>query len=178
MFDTDIHDYFRQNRKYAPKNGRATNVWLRSADTLTRGGVKTMSDLAKIKSDVDFIRYFIDFESPGKELDDSGFDFANKMRAKYSRDAHKEELLAAGEVLVEEYFSAHSPRDAPKGAAARMAKSLRLSGIETMRQLADTAPEKIAKVRNMGGKAIAVALALREKYTNELRIEGGERGER
>ena len=175
MCDTDIHSYFRQHKKHASRDGRAANVWLRSADVLARGGLKTMGDLTGIKSDVDFIRYFIDFESPDKELDDEGFDFANKMRAKYARETRKAQLLAAGEVLVESYFSAHGPRDAPKGATARASSSLRRSGIETMRQLADAAPEKIAGIQNMGGKSLAVALALREKYmaekTIELRVE-------
>ena len=167
MFDTDIHAYFRQHRKHASKNGKAENVWARSADTLARGGIKTIGDLVEIKSDVDLIRCFIDFESPGKELDDEGYDFANKMRSKYSRDAHREELLASGEVLVEEYFSAHGPHDAPNGATTRASTSLRRIGIETMRQLADATPEMIARARNMGGKTLPVALALREKYMEE-----------
>ena len=167
MFDTDIHTYFRQHRKHATKNGKAENVWLRSADTLTHGGVKTMSDLAEIKSDVDFIRYFIDFESPGKKLDEGGYDFASKMKAKYSREARKEELLAAGEVLIEEYFSAHGSRDAPRGAATRAATSLRRAGIETMSQLAEATPEQIARARDMGGKTLPVALDMREKYMAE-----------
>ena len=130
-----------------------------------------MDDLTRIESDVDFIRHFIDFESPGKELDVDGYDYANKMRSKYSRDTRKEELLAAGEVLIEEYFSAHRPRDAPKGATARASKSLRNAGIETMRQLAEATPERIAMVRVMGGKTLPVALALREKYMEGLRVD-------
>ena len=170
MSDTEIHTYFNEHRRHASKNCRAAGVWLRSADTLARGGIKTMGDLVKIKSDVDFIRYFINFESPGKEMDDNGYDYANKMRGKYIRDTHKEELLAAGEVLIAEYFSAYAPRDAPKGAAARAATSLRRKGIETMRQLADASPDMIASAQNMGEKSLAVALALREKYANELRM--------
>ena len=168
---TDIHAYFKKHMKRASNSGRAANVWLRSADALVRGGVKTMGELAGIGSDVDFIRHFINFESPGRELDAEGYDFASKMRSKHSRERHKAQLLAAGEVLVEEYFSAHCPRDAPKGATARASKSLRNAGIETMRQLAEATPERIAMVRVMGGKTLPIALVLREKYINELRIE-------
>ena len=163
----DVYTYFKENAK----NSKAANVWLRSVEALARGGVKTMSELAKIESDVDFIRHFIDFESPGKELDDEGYDFASKMRAKYSRDTRKAQLLAAGEVLIEEYFSEHAPLDAPKGATARASSSLRRSGVETMRQLAETSPSTIARIHNIGSKTLAVALDMREKYAIELRVE-------
>ena len=123
MIDTDIHTYFKQHKKRAAKKAGAASVWLRSADTLARGGVKTMGDLAKINNCTDFIRYFIDFEGSGRKFDEDGFDFAGKMRAKYFHDTHKEKLLAAGEILVEAYFCAHGPRDAPKGTVARAAAS-------------------------------------------------------
>ena len=163
----DVYTYFKEN---AAKNNKAANVWLRSAEALARCGVKKMDDLANIGSDVDFIRHFINFESTAKELDDDSYDFASKMKAKYSRDAHKAKLRAAGEVLVEDYFLAHAPQDAPKGIAARAASGLRRRGIETMRQLAETSPSTIARIHNIGGKTLAVALDMREKYVVELGI--------
>jgi signal recognition particle subunit SEC65 len=164
--DISIPDYFS---KHAPKAGKKVKGRNLALDILTQNEIKTMRELCGIDYAQKEKIFYPQEIAKDRERFDAHFEanyIVNSMCGRYSKSVRAAELLAAGEVLISEYFMEHAPPES----ARRIANGLNRADIETMDALCYMPVEKLCRVRNIGEKSLEIILLLREGYAAEHRI--------
>lgn len=157
-WEINVRSYFIE---LAPKSGQSMEVCNRAIDVLIKSGVSTMRELAG-KNEAWIFHLFLGERG---QLDEECHDLVRDMQNKYLVAVQKAELLAAGANGIETYFKEHAP--VTGSLTNRAINALRRAGIETMYALCATSMEELKGVRDLGEKSLAVALQMREKYTEE-----------
>jgi len=159
--DMDLRSYFMEQ---APKSGSNVEVWNRTVDTLLKNGVNTMRELSDLG---DSTRLFDMFMNKNKVADEKGCYLAREVRNKYEKAAHKADLLASGEVLVDTYIRENAPATFSQLLTNRVISALMRMRVETMSALAALSVKDVAMLHNIGEKSLELALLMREKYISE-----------